>query len=128
MKLEPVTKLDKKSKAASKILTMTSCQQSVTPLTFFQFMVNSKQSGSWISDAYSTKLTFFLITIFYITQTENRTKISLTQLSHYCLFLLKNTNFLPKKANISKTKRVLVLQGIFPKTTYECVFTFYFLF
>ena len=56
MKLEPVTKPDKKNKAASKILTMTSCQQNVTPLTFFQFMVNSKQSGSWISDAYSTKL------------------------------------------------------------------------
>ena len=128
MKLEPVTRLNKKNKAASKSLTMTSCQQSVTPLTFFQFMVNSKQSGSWISDAYSTKLTFFLVTILYLAQTENRTKISLTQISHCSLFLLKNTNFLPKKANISKIKRVLVLQGIFPKTTYECAFTFYFLF
>ena len=45
MKLGPVTKSDKKNKAASKNLTMTSYQQSVMSLTFFPFMVNSEQSG-----------------------------------------------------------------------------------
>ena len=30
------------------------------------------------------KLTFSLIVIFYLTKTENRTKKSPTQLSHYC--------------------------------------------
>ena len=35
--------------------------------------------------------------MFYLTKTENRTKKSLTKLSHYCLFLPKNTNFCKKK-------------------------------
>ena len=44
------------------------------------------------------KLTFSLIFPFYLTKTENRTKKSLTQLSHYCFkkryFSSKNANFL----------------------------------
>ena len=51
MKLEPVTKLDKRNKTASKNLTMTSCQQIVTSLSFLRFMANLEQSGSRIPDA-----------------------------------------------------------------------------
>ena len=74
MKLRPVTKLDKRNKTTSKKLTMTSFQQIVTSLPFFQFM------------AKSVKLAFTLIAIFYLTIPENRTKKSVkTQLSYYCL-------------------------------------------
>ena len=84
MKLEPVTKIDKRSKTTSKNLTVTSCQQVLTSLLFFQFTATMKQSGSRILDAYSVKLKFSLIVTFYLTKTENRAKKSLTQLSHYC--------------------------------------------
>ena len=52
--------------------------------SFFQFMANLEQFGSRIPDAESVKLIFSLIVTFYITKTENRTKISLTKLSQYC--------------------------------------------
>ena len=51
MKLGPVTKLDKKNKATSKKLTMMSCRQIVTSLSFSQFLANLEQSGSRIPDA-----------------------------------------------------------------------------
>ena len=38
MKLEPVTKIDKRNKTTSKNLMMTSCWQIVTSLSFFQGM------------------------------------------------------------------------------------------
>ena len=63
---------------------MTSCQKIVTSLSFFQFMANLEQSESQIPDAETVKIMFFLIVTFDLTKTENRTKISLTQLSHYC--------------------------------------------
>ena len=47
------------------------------------------------------------------TKTGNRSKTSLTQLSHYCIILAKKRYFLHKSANISKVKRALVLKGIF---------------
>ena len=84
MKLGTVTKLDKGNKITSKKLTMTSCQKTVTSLLLFQFIVNLEQSGSRISDALSVKLKYSLIVTFYLTKSENRTKKSLTQLSHYC--------------------------------------------
>ena len=56
---------------------ITSCQKVVTSLPFFQFTANLEQS------AQSVKLTFSLIVTFYLTKTESRNKISLTQLSHY---------------------------------------------
>ena len=83
MKLGPVVKLDKANKATSKKLTMTSCQQIMTSLSFFWFMVNLEVSGRQIPDAWSVKLTFSLTVTFSFTKTENRTKKFLTQLSHY---------------------------------------------
>ena len=84
MKLGPVTKLDKRNSKKSKKLAMTPCREIVTSLSFFQFIANLEQFGSWISDVYPVKLRFSLIVTFYLLKTENRNKKSLTQLSHYC--------------------------------------------
>ena len=55
MKLGPVDKIYKKKKKKKtrphqKNLTMTSCQQIVTPLSFFQFMGNLEESEIRILD------------------------------------------------------------------------------
>ena len=84
MKLGPVIKLYKRNKTTSKSdddVMSANCGV----IVFFEFMANLEQSGSRIPDAQSGKLTFSLIVTFYLTTTENRTKRSLTQLSHYCL-------------------------------------------
>ena len=73
MKLRPVTKLDKKSTVTSKKLRVTSCQQIVTPLPFFQFLANLEQSANRIPNTWSVKATCSL-TRTYLTKTENRTK------------------------------------------------------
>ena len=83
-----------------------SCRKIVTSLLFFQFTANLEQSRNRIPDAQSVKLLFSLIGTFHLTKSENRTKISLTQLSVEVLFWSKN-------AGISKIKRALVLRGIF---------------
>ena len=56
---------------------MTSCQQIVTSLSFFQFMVHWEQSGGWIPDAWRVKLIFSLKVTFYLTKSEDRTKKTL---------------------------------------------------
>ena len=91
MTLGPVTKLDKRNKTTA-ITTMTSCQKTVTSLLFFQFTANLEQSRSRIPYAQSVKLTFSLTVTFYLTKTENRTKISQTQFS-----LSKGTIFTKKR-------------------------------
>ena len=53
-------------------------------MLFFQFMANLELPGSQILDALSVKITFPLIVTFYLTKTENSTKKSLIQFSHYC--------------------------------------------
>ena len=63
---------------------MISCQKIVTSLPFFQFTANLEQSRSRILNAQSVKLKFSLISTFYFTKTESKTKKSLAQLSHYC--------------------------------------------
>ena len=70
MELGPVTKLDKRNK--------------IKLLSFFGFRANLEQSGSWIPEAWSLKLTFSSIGAFYLIKTENRIEKSLIQLSHYC--------------------------------------------
>ena len=119
MKLGPATKLKKRNTATSK--TMTSCQQIVTPLSFFPTMANLQPSRSKIPDLWCLKLTFSLTKTFYFTKTENRAKKSLTQLSCYCFKVVlqpKMLIFCKKNVDISKIKEVLVLKGIFSKTTY----------
>ena len=63
---------------------MTTCQQIVTSLSFFQFMANLQLSGSRISEEWSIEITFSLTMTFYLTKTENKIKKSLTELSYYC--------------------------------------------
>ena len=63
---------------------MISCWQIVKSLSFFQFIVNLEKFVSQIPDTWSVKVIFSLIVAFYLIKTENRTKKSLTQLSHYC--------------------------------------------
>ena len=82
MKLGPVTKLDKRNKTTSKKLT--SCQKIVTSLPFFGFLTNLEQSGGRSPDTESANVMFSVIVAFCVTKTENTTKKSLTQLSHYC--------------------------------------------
>ena len=77
MKLGPVTKLDKRNKVTSK-----KCEDD--KLSFFTFLANSEQSGGWIPDTESAKVMVSVMVTFCLTETENRTKNSLTQLSRYC--------------------------------------------
>ena len=71
MKPRPVTKLDKGNKTMSKKnLTMTSCWKIVTSVPISQFLANLKQAGSRIPNAYSVKLMFSLIVVFYLTKQD----------------------------------------------------------
>ena len=81
MKLGLVTKLEKRNKTMSKKF---DDDFNVKSLPFFQFTANLEQFGSRIPDAESVKFIFPLIVTFYLKKIENRTKKSLTQLSHYC--------------------------------------------
>ena len=56
----------------------------MTPLSFFGFLVNLEQSGGRIPDTESAKIMFSVIGTFFLTETENKTKKYLIQLSHYC--------------------------------------------
>ena len=74
MKLAPVHQqrnLTGETKQRQKNLTMTSHQQIMTSLSFFQFMANLEPSGSRIPEAESVKLTFSLKVTFNLTKTEN---------------------------------------------------------
>ena len=84
MNLGPVTKLEKRNKTTSKNLTLTSCRKIVTLLSFFGFLANLEQSRGRIPDTESAEVMFSVTVTFCLTKTENRTKKSLTQLSHYC--------------------------------------------
>ena len=63
---------------------MTSCRKTVTSLSFFGFLANLEQSGGRIPDTDSAEVMFSVTATICLTKTENRTKISLTQFSHYC--------------------------------------------
>ena len=81
IKLGPVTKLVKKNKTLSKNLMMTLSENYGIILIFpiyGQFEVIRKPDSGFIS------IKLIYRTYLYLTKTENRTKLSLTQLSHYC--------------------------------------------
>ena len=84
MKLGPVTKLDKRNKTTSKNdndVILANCDVIVTFPIYGQFGVIRKlDSGRIVCKSY-----MFIKRTFYLTKTENGTKKSLTQLSHYCL-------------------------------------------
>ena len=118
MKRGPVTKLYKRNTVISYKLTVTSFQQIVTSLSFFQIMANLEQSGSWIQDVWSGILACLLIVTFYLTKTENRTKKSLTQLSYHCFeqryYYHQKCWFFSEHSEVE----VLVLKGIFCEAKY----------
>ena len=75
--------MTRETKPRQKFLTMTSCREIVTSLTFFGFLANLEQSGGRIADTESAEVMFSVIVTFCLTKIENRTKKSLTQLSYY---------------------------------------------
>ena len=112
--------LTRETRQLQKKLTMTSNRQ--MSLSSFQVITNLEQSGSWIPDTCSAKLKFSLIKTFYLIKTENRSEQSIT----FLVFLLSlKVLFLPKNADISKIKVILVLKAIFSKTTYVCVVAYH---
>ena len=84
MKLEPVTKLDKRNKTMSKKFDDDVMSENFDVIAIFpihgQFGAILKPDSGQIV----CKIYFSLIVTFYLTKTENRPKKSLTQLSHYC--------------------------------------------
>ena len=61
--------------------------------------------------------------------TWNRTKKSQTELLYYCfgkgtIFVKKMLILCKKNTGISKIKGILVLKGLFSKTTYACVLSY----
>ena len=84
MKLGSVTKLDKRHKKTSRKVDVDVMSENCDVIVIFGFLANLKQSGGWILNTESAKVTFSVIVIFCLTKTENRTKKSLTQLSLYC--------------------------------------------
>ena len=79
MKLRAVTKLDRRNKTTSKNfdndVISGSCDVIVSFWIFGQF-------GARIPDMECAKVMFSVIVTFFLTKTENKTKNSLTQLSH----------------------------------------------
>ena len=109
IKLRPLLELDKSNKTTSKKLKLTSHQEIMTSLSFFGLLANLEQSGGRIPDTESTKVMFSVVVTFYLKNNENRTKKSLTQLSHYLLlvkvlFWTKNNNFLQKMLTSAKLR------------------------
>ena len=82
MKFGPVTRLGNRNTPSLKNWRWYHVGKFLTSVSFFQ--VNLKQFGSQISDAWSVKLTCSLVVTFHLTNIDNRTKKSLTQLSCYC--------------------------------------------
>ena len=70
IKLGPVTKTNNRNEATLKKLMITSCQQIVMSLSFFQIMANLQPSERRISDACSIKFSFLFSINFYLMKTE----------------------------------------------------------
>ena len=83
MKLGPITKLDKGNKKTSKKSDDDVISENCEVIAIFGFLTNLEQSGDRIPDTEAAKIIFSVIVTFFLTKTENRTKKSLTQLSHY---------------------------------------------
>ena len=84
IKLEPVTKLDKRSTTTSKKLydsvMLGNCDVIVIFQIYDQFgAIRTKESGRFVCNTY-----IFIISNLISYKNENRTKKSLTQLSYYC--------------------------------------------
>ena len=84
MKLGLVPKLDKRNKATSKKIDGDVVSASCDVIVIFLIYGKFGAIGKSISGCIVCKTYIFIKKAFYLTKTENRTKKSLTQLSHYC--------------------------------------------
>ena len=84
MKLGPVTKLDKRNKIMPEKFDDNVMSENFGVITIFPIDGQFRAIQKPVSGTWSVKRIFSLIAIFYIIKTENKTKKSLTQLSHYC--------------------------------------------
>ena len=82
---------------------MTSCQQIITSLSLFGFMANLKQSGRWIPDIWSVKITFLLIVTFILDKLKTELKSSRKH-SYYTITLFKGTIFAKKMLTSTKIR------------------------
>ena len=84
MNLGPVTKLDKRNKAASKKFDDNVMSGNYDVIVIFRSFGQFGAVRRPDPDTESTKVMFSVKVTFWLTKTENRTKKSPTQLSHYC--------------------------------------------
>ena len=85
MKLGPVAKLEKKNKRTSKNFDDDVMSKNFNVIAIFP--IHSQFGGIWRLDSeriVCKTYVFSLIVTFHLTKSENKTKKSLTQLSHYC--------------------------------------------
>ena len=86
MKLGPVTKLDKRNKTTSKKFDVDVMSENCDVIVIFRIF--GQFGAVWRPDsrhrAESAEVMFSVTVTFCLTKTENRTKKSLTQFSHYC--------------------------------------------
>ena len=85
MELGPVTKPDKRNKTTSKKFDVEVMSKNCDVISFFGFLADLEQSGGQTPDAESERVLFSVTVTFCLTETENRTKKPLTQLSYYSL-------------------------------------------
>ena len=109
MKLGPVTKLDKRNKTTSKKFVDDDMSEDCEVIVIFPIYCQFGAIRKPDSRHMSVKLKFSLIVTFSLTKTENRTKKSLRQLSHYCFeykcyFCQKCLVFAKKNADIAKLR------------------------
>ena len=81
MKLGPVAKIDKRNKTTSKKFHVDVVSENCDVIVIFRIF---GQFGGRIPDTESEKVMFSVIVTFCLIKTQNRTKRSLTQFSHYC--------------------------------------------
>ena len=81
MKLGPVTKLDKWNKKTSEKIDVDVVSENCDVIAIFRIF--GQFGAIQRLDSEPAKVMFSVIATFCLTKTENRTKKSLTQLSHY---------------------------------------------
>ena len=84
MKLRPVTKLDRINKTTSKKLDVDVLSENCDVILIFRIYGQFRAVRRPDFGHRTAKVMFSVTVTFCLTKTENRTKKSLTQLSHYC--------------------------------------------
>ena len=127
MKLEPVTKLDKRKQGQKKFdydVISENCDVIIIFLIYGQSGAIPKPDSRRIVCKTYVFIKSNLLSYKNWKQNYKTCNTALTLLLWVkILFLPKTVIFLQKNADIRKIKRALVLKGIFSKTTYVCVLT-----